>query len=206
MVAPAEFVPLAEESGLIVPIGAWVLRAACEDLLSLHRAGHTLGVAVNLSVRQFQQPDLVDDVARVLAETGLPPEALELEITETVAMQDSQLTIATLRRLKDLGVKLSLDDFGTGHSSLSYLRRFPLDTLKVDQSFVRDLKDAQTASIVQAIVTMARSLGLRVVAEGVETEEQRVVLQEHGCDVLQGYLLSRPLPMDALVDYLGPPR
>ncbi|HET7294076.1 MAG TPA: EAL domain-containing protein [Vicinamibacteria bacterium] len=203
-VSPAVFVELAELTGMIVPIGAWVLRAACEDLLGLRAVHPELAVAVNLSARQFQQPDLLAEIARVLEETRLPPGALELEITETVAMQDSERTIATLRRLKDLGVKLSLDDFGTGHSSLSYLRRFPLDTLKIDQSFVRDVtRDAQTASIVQAIITMARSLGLRVVAEGVETAEQQALLRERGCDVAQGYLLSRPVPLEDLRRFLA---
>ncbi len=204
-VSPAVFIELAEATGVIVPIGAWVLRTACMELMTFRAklGSRDLGVAVNLSARQFQQPDLVEEVARVLEETGVPPAALELEITETAAMQDSDGTLATLRRLKDLGVKLSLDDFGTGYSSLSYLRRFPLDTLKIDQSFVRDLtRDAQAASIVHAIITMARSLGLRVVAEGVETAEQRELLRNYGCDLIQGYLISRPLPSDELVQYL----
>lgn len=206
LVSPAVFIELAELTGVIVPIGAWVLRSACAELMALFaKHGHRdLAVAVNLSARQFQQPDLVEDVARVLEETGVPPAALELEITETVAMQDSDRTLATLRRLKELGVKLSLDDFGIGYSSLSYLRRFPLDTLKVDQSFVRDLtRDVQAASIVHAIITMARSLGLRVVAEGVETAEQRELLRGYGCDLIQGYLISRPLPADELLRYLA---
>jgi diguanylate cyclase len=190
---------------VIVPIGAWVLRTACHDLLSLRRRGHRdLAVAVNLSARQFQQPDLLADVTAVLEQSGLPASDLELEITETVAMQDSGTTFATLRRLKELGVQISLDDFGTGHSSLSYLRRFPVDTLKIDQSFVRDLgRDPHTATIVRAIIAMARSLGLRVVAEGVETAEQQATLKAQGCQLAQGYLLSRPLPMEELVAYLA---
>lgn len=204
-VPPAVFIGLAELTGLIVPIGTWVLRTACAATLSLRAHGRSrLCVAVNLSARQFQQPDLVPEVKRALDDTGLDPQLLEIEITESVAMQNTEATIETLRRLKGLGVRISIDDFGTGHSSLSYLRRFPIDTLKIDQSFVRDITgDPQAAAIVTAIIAMARSLNLMLVAEGVETEEQLAFLRSHGCDRAQGFLLSRPLGLDGLREYLS---
>jgi diguanylate cyclase (GGDEF)-like protein/PAS domain S-box-containing protein len=198
LVAPGEFIPVAEATGLILPLSAWTLRTACAQARAWHSAGHPdLVVAVNLSARQFQQPELVNEVRRALAETGLPASCLDLEITETNAMQNAEATVHTLRELKALGVRITIDDFGIGYSSLSYLKRLPIDTLKIDQSFVRDITtDPDDAAIATAVIALAHTLKLRVVAEGVETEEQLVFLENHGCDLMQGYLFSRPLPAD----------
>jgi diguanylate cyclase (GGDEF)-like protein len=195
LVYPAEFITLAEETGLIVPMGEWVLRTACAQTKKWHQAGYpNLTVAVNLSARQFQHQGLMDTIARVLRETELDPRMLEVEITESIAMQNADFTNVVLRHLKDMGVKIAMDDFGTGYSSLSYLRKFPIDTLKIDQSFVRDLTtDANDAAIANAIIVLAHSLKLKVVAEGVETREQETYLKTHHCDKLQGYLFNRPL-------------
>jgi diguanylate cyclase (GGDEF)-like protein len=195
LVFPAEFIPLAEETGLIVPLGEWVLHAACAQTKIWHKAGFPqLFVSVNLSARQFQHQALADTVARVLRETELDPHTLELEITESIAMQNADFTNVILRHLKDMGVGIAMDDFGTGYSSLSYLRKFPIDTLKIDQSFVRDLStDPNDAAIANAIIVLAHSLKLKVVAEGVETVEQEAFLKAHHCDKLQGYLFNRPL-------------
>lgn len=204
LLSPAHFINAAELSGLIVPIGAWVLSTACKQLKLWHkRIDSNLRVSVNLSARQFQQTNLVDEVTKVLDETGLPPEALELEVTESNAMQNAENTIYTLRELKALRVGIAMDDFGTGYSSLSYLKRFPIDTLKLDRSFVRDVaSDPSDAAIVSAVILMAHSLKLRVVAEGVETEEQLAFLQKQNCDVIQGYLFSPPLPVEKLEPFL----
>jgi diguanylate cyclase (GGDEF)-like protein/PAS domain S-box-containing protein len=198
MIPPLHFIPLAEETGLIVPIGEWVLRTACEQCQAWHRLGYpSLTVAVNLSVRQFHRQDLAASVHDILRATGLDPASLTLELTESLIMQQADASIAALRDLKAMGMRLSVDDFGTGYSSLSYLKRFPLDTLKIDQSFVRDIPgDADDAAIAGAVITMAHSLGLKVVAEGVETAEQLRFLREHGCDSMQGYYFSRPLPAE----------
>jgi diguanylate cyclase (GGDEF)-like protein len=204
LVSPTRFIPLAEETGLIAPIGEWVLRTACAQNKSWQQAGYApLCVAVNLSVRQFKQANLVQTVERVIRETGLDPRYLELELTESIFMQNAKATIQTLRELKEMGVKLSIDDFGTGYSSLSYLQRFPIDALKIDQSFVRDITtDPSDAAIGQAIISMAHSLRLKVVAEGVETEEQLAFLQRDRCDQMQGYYFSRPLPVEAFTQLL----
>lgn len=194
MVPPGEFIPLAETTGLIGELGSWVLRTACA------RAARWNGLclAVNLSPEQIRRPGLVELVTAVLAETGLPPNRLELEITEGVLLQDTAATLATLARLHALGVGIALDDFGTGYSSLSYLRRFPFSKLKVDRSFIASMTtDAGTAAIVQAVATLGRSLAMRVNAEGVETEEQLSMLRAMGCDEVQGYLLGRPCPAEA---------
>jgi diguanylate cyclase (GGDEF)-like protein/PAS domain S-box-containing protein len=202
-VSPGVFIEIAEQSGLILSIGEWALRTACAQVHAQRAVSPDLRVAVNLSARQFQDRRLVDEVARALRESGLEPRALELEITETAAMHDAAGTATTLRQLKDLGVRISLDDFGTGHSSLAYLRRFPIDTLKIDQSFVRDMgTDSQATAIVATIISMARSLGLRVLAEGVETAVQRDFLRDFGCDEVQGYLLARPMPIADLAQRL----
>ena len=196
MVSPAEFIPLAEETGLIVAIGEWVLKAACEQTQkwNLGRA-EPLRVAVNLSARQFAQPSLVSDIARILDLTRLPPGALELEITESMVMGNPELAIQTLRQLKSMGIFLSIDDFGTGYSSLGYLKRFPIDHLKIDRSFIKDIpEDNDDVTITRTIIAMAHNLRLKVVAEGVETEAQLNFLREHGCDEMQGYFFSRPLP------------
>ena len=200
VIMPSEFIPLAEETGMVVAIGEWTLRAACSQCKAWRRAGLAeLPIAVNISARQFHQQDLPGLVRRVLEETGLEPALLELEITEGVAMQDVEHTRATLKQLKDIGVRLSIDDFGTGFSSLSYLRRFPIDRLKIDQSFVRNLTtDENDAAITRAIIGLAHSLKLKVIAEGVETAEQLGQLRQEECDLVQGYHLYRPLTALAL--------
>lgn len=197
-VSPAEFIPVAEESGLIAAIGEWVLHTACEQTRRWHELGHaTLRVAVNLSPRQFRNADLVGLVRRVLADSGLTPSTLELEITEGAVIDEVDEAVAVCHQLKELGVKLSLDDFGTGHSSLAYISRFPFDKLKIDQSFVRDIVESPVnAAIATAAIVMARSLDLTVVAEGVETEAQAHFLRSRHCDAIQGYLYSRPLDAD----------
>ncbi|HQU15580.1 MAG: hypothetical protein B7Z66_00850 [Chromatiales bacterium 21-64-14] len=206
MVPPADFIQPAEETGLIVPIGEWVLFSACQQARAWQDAGHQrVRVAVNLSGRQLKQRDLVDTVRGVLSDTGLDPKWLELELTESSIMQNDKLTRSTLWELHDMGVRLSIDDFGTGYSSLSYLKRFPIDTLKIDRSFVRDITtDPDDAAIATAIIAMAHNLKLDVVAEGVETVEQRQFLQDRGCDAIQGYLVSRPVPAAMLDQMLAP--
>jgi len=203
-VPPATFIPLAEATGMMIPIGTWALRQACEQGKAWHDAGHqTLSLAVNLSVTQLQQIDLVDRVRAILATTGFPASSLELEITESSAMQSPETSIRTLFELKKLGIRISLDDFGTGHSSLSYLKRFPIDTLKIDQSFVRDIThDPDTAAIVTAIIAMAHSLRLKVIAEGVEYPEQANFLREHGCDQMQGFLMTPPVPREQFLRFV----
>ncbi len=199
MVSPAEFIPLAEENGLILPLGQWVLQTACEQLATWSRqAGLAhLSIAVNVSARQFHQRDFVSDVLATLARAGANPRRLKLELTESLLVRDVEDVIEKMSALKAHGVGFSLDDFGTGYSSLSYLKRLPLDQLKIDQSFVRDiLLDADDAAIARMIVALANSLGLAVIAEGVETEAQKAFLAAQGCDAYQGYLFSRPLPVD----------
>jgi diguanylate cyclase (GGDEF)-like protein/PAS domain S-box-containing protein len=195
LVSPAEFIPLAEETGLIVPIGEWVLHSACAQASAWHRQGHPISIAVNLSARQFRQKELCETVRLALADSGLDARHLELEITESMVMYRADQAIATLQQLNEIGVELSVDDFGTGYSSLSYLKRFPVHKLKVDQSFVRGLhKDADDAAIVRAVVALAKSLNLKTVAEGVETEQQLIFLAGLHCDEYQGYYFSKPLP------------
>ncbi|MBI3056646.1 MAG: EAL domain-containing protein, partial [Betaproteobacteria bacterium] len=195
LVSPADFIPLAEDIGLIVPIGEWVLQQACAQASAWRSQGHPIAVAVNLSARQFRQNDLVETIKRTLADTGLAPEYLELEITESMIMHRPEQTIATLQQLDDIGVILSVDDFGTGYSSLSYLKRFPVHKLKVDQSFVRELhQNADDAAIVRAVIALAGSLNLKTIAEGVETGQQLSYLAGLGCDEYQGNHFSRPLP------------
>ena len=196
MVAPNRFIGVAEETGLIVQIGAWVMRAACQQNRAWHEAGlGRLRVAVNLSARQFGAANLVADIRAVLAETGLAPGCLEIELTESLFMSDVTLAVELLHTMKALGVKLSIDDFGTGYSSLSYLSRFPIDVLKIDRSFVAAItRDSNDAAIVASIIALAHNLKLSVIAEGVETEDQLDYLRRHGCDQMQGYFFSRPLP------------
>ena len=196
LISPAEFIPLAEETGLIVPIGEWALRSACAQTRKWHDAGHTwMQVAVNMSSLNFKQEHFHDMIARVIADSGLPARCLELEMTESLLMQDAEAMVNMLKRLKATGIRLSIDDFGTGYSSLSYLKRFPLDALKIDRSFVKDITtSANDATITSAIIAMARSLKLSVIAEGVETEAQASLLCEQGCQTMQGHLFSRPLP------------
>lgn len=194
LVPPMQFIPLAEETGLIVPIGAWVLRTACLQAKTWLDRGNDLIMAVNISARQFQHPGFIDLVEEILAETGLPAQNLELEITESVAMHDAERTTTILHALRQLGLHLSIDDFGTGFSSLAYLRRFPLSKLKVDQSFVRDLSvNEYDATIANTVILLGHSLKLTVIAEGVETKEQLDVLRRMGCEEMQGYYFSRPI-------------
>ncbi len=195
-ISPAEFVPIAEQSGLIVPIGEWVLRHSCEVAAAWAKAGHDIRVAVNVSGAQFYQSDLVNYVSQCLRETGLKPSSLELEVTESVFMDDIQHTIETLQQLHALGVELAIDDFGTGYSSLSYLRQFPIDRLKIDQSFIRNaLNNHDDAAIARTIVRLGHSLNLKVIAEGVETKEHESFLMEEKCDEVQGFRYSRPIPL-----------
>ena len=204
LIPPLKFIPMAEESGLIIPLGEMVLRLACEQNRQWQERGFSpFRVAVNLSAHQFRQGDLVETVRRVLEDTRLEPRWLELEITESAMMQDTGRTIETLRTLKEMGITIALDDFGTGYSSLSYLKRFPLDTLKIDYSFIKNMfVNAEDAAIVKAVIAMARSLKLRIVAEGVETEEQRVFLREQGCDEVQGYQAGMPRSATEVEIYL----
>ena len=188
MISPAEFIPVAEETGLIIPLGEWILRQVCADALSWPR---NIRVAINISPVQFSSPDLVPTVFRALAATHLEPGRLELEITETALLQDNEAVLAKLRQLKGFGVQISMDDFGTGYSSLSYLRSFPFDKIKIDQSFVRELgKQEDALAIVRAVIGLGKSLGMTLVAEGVETEDQLNALKREHCDEVQGYLFS----------------
>jgi EAL domain-containing protein (putative c-di-GMP-specific phosphodiesterase class I) len=208
LVPPSQFIPLAEETGLIIPIGQWVLEQACRQTRAWHDARGldpaSFVVSVNLSAKQFQQPGLTSQVARVLSDTGLDPAALKLEITESVLMLNAEHTIQTLLALRGLGVRLAIDDFGTGYSSLSYLRRFPVDTLKIDRSFVSSLTiDESAAAIVQAVDALARALKIDVTAEGIETPDQlaRVERLLHGH--AQGYYFSRPLTGESMEHLLS---
>jgi diguanylate cyclase (GGDEF)-like protein/PAS domain S-box-containing protein len=196
LVRPDRFIHLAEETGLIVPIGAWVLRTACRQNRAWQHAGYgPLRIAVNLSARQFAEPGLVREIARVLEETDLAATSLEIEITESLVMDDIEGAIRTMLELKGMGVQLSIDDFGTGYSSLSYLRRFPVDVLKIDRSFVRDIPFCEDdAALVAAIIELARGLRMRVIAEGVETEAQLEYLKRRGCDEVQGHVFAQAAP------------
>jgi diguanylate cyclase (GGDEF)-like protein/PAS domain S-box-containing protein len=198
---PQQFIPLAEDVGLIGALGEWVLRTACDQSRQWNAAGLPLRVAVNLSPREFEHKDVTRGIARALAQAGLDPAGLELELTESTVMRDAESAVRTLRDLKAMGVQIAIDDFGTGHSSLSYLKRFPVDALKIDQAFVRDLAtDPEDAAIVKAVISLAHSLEIQVIAEGVETEQQLEFLRAAGCDVVQGFLLGPPAPPEAIAD------
>jgi len=189
-VAPAHFISVAEETGLIVPLGEWVLRRACSDAVSWTEP---LTVAVNLSPAQFRDADMAETVARVLRETGLPPKRLELEITESLLISDTDEVFGKLTRLRELGVRIVMDDFGTGYSSFNYLARFAFDKIKIDRQFVRNMtRDPAMLAIVKTIVTLGKSLGVTVTAEGVESEEQAAMLREFGCPEAQGFLYGQP--------------
>jgi len=195
-VSPAKFIPVAEETGLILAIGKWVLRSACSQCMAWQQAGlPPVRVSVNLSPRQLNDPELLVAVRGVLADTGLAPDLLELEVTESSVMHNVERALEVLTALKNMGVRLAIDDFGTGYSSLAQLKRFPVDALKIDRSFVRGLPgDTYDAAITEAIIVMCRTLGLTVVAEGVETAGQREFLRQRDCTQMQGYLFSKPLP------------
>lgn len=203
-ISPAEFIPVAENSGLIIPIGEWVLAESLKQILIWHGMGFTdMHVAVNLSAVQFRDRQLLGKIEALLDSAGVPAQALELELTESMTMQDPESAIQIIARLNRLGLKLALDDFGTGYSSMSYLKRFHLQKIKIDQSFIRDLSiDADDAAIVNATIMLSRNLGMQTLAEGVETQEQRDFLRQSGCDFVQGYLYSRPLPADAFIEYM----
>jgi diguanylate cyclase (GGDEF)-like protein len=203
-VSPAKFIPIAEETGLIISIGEWVLRTACAQNYNWQLAGLPLvKIAVNISSRQFKEQNLVDITAQVLQETNLKAKYLELEITESLIIENIQQAINTMNQLHSMGITLSLDDFGTGYSSLNYLKRLPIDILKIDRSFVRELiVGSDDAAIVKAIISLAHNLQLSVIAEGVETQAQLEYLQKHGCDEIQGYYISRPVPAEALAKLL----
>jgi len=192
---PSEFIPLCEENGFILPLGEWALRSACEQMMAWRRQGFPpIALSVNLSIRQFRQHDLAERIARILADAGMEPRWLELEITESI-MADVAFATEMLERLKKLGVRISIDDFGTGYSSLYYLKKFPIDKLKIDRAFVNDvLTDRNDAAIVSGISAMARDLQLKVTAEGVENEDQVAFLKEMKCQEAQGYFFSRPVP------------
>ncbi len=205
LMSPDKFIPIADETGLIISIGEWVLREACRQTCAWHKQGfHGLGISVNVSAVQFAQTQLLTQIKNTLDYSGLAPQFLEVEITESVLMRDAEATATTLKALKDMGVCIAMDDFGTGYSSLSYLKRFPIDTLKIDKSFTQDIcGNNDGSSIVSAIAALGRSLNLSLVAEGVETAEQRAFLEAQQCDRMQGYLLSKPLQADQVAGFLA---
>jgi EAL domain-containing protein (putative c-di-GMP-specific phosphodiesterase class I) len=203
-VPPGQFIPLAEETGIILELGTWVLRTACLQAAAWQNQGlQALRMAVNVSARQFANKDLVKQISTALESSGLAPELLELELTESVVAQNVERAATVLEQIRDLGVRLAIDDFGTGYSSLAQLKRFPIDTLKIDRSFVAGLPhDGEDAAIALAVIALGRSLDLLVVAEGVETREQHAFLRDHACNEMQGFLFSRPLSAADCADFL----
>ena len=204
LISPGEFIPVAEESRLIIPIGEWALRTACRQLKIWQELGFSsLGMAVNLSGHQFNQKNLVPMLIDILENTGIDARNLELEFTESLLMDNSEAVIAKMGRLSDLGIQLSIDDFGTGYSSLTYLKSLPIKILKIDQSFVQDLATEANVVITKAIVSLAKTLKFKTVVEGVETEEQKNFMKALGCDVMQGYLFSKPLPANEVTKLIS---
>jgi EAL domain-containing protein (putative c-di-GMP-specific phosphodiesterase class I) len=203
-VTPTQFIPVAEETGLIVPIGRWVLKTACAQNVAWQRQGlPPVCMAVNLSLRQLLDDNLLEDIKTVLKETGMEANLLELEITESMVMHNPSRLISLLTKIKEMDVRLAIDDFGTGYSSLAHIKHFPIDTLKVDRSFIRNIpQDSEDKAITEAIISMGKTLSLTVVAEGVETEEQENFLREHVCDEMQGFYFSKPIGPDHFADLL----
>jgi diguanylate cyclase len=207
-IGPDKFIPILEESGLIVPVGMWVMKTACEQLQAWKAAGHAdlenLTMAVNLSARQFRQSDLTEQIGIILEQEKVPQGMLEIELTESTLVEDSDAVVDIMKRLREMNVRVAIDDFGTGHSSLRYLKRFSIDTLKIDRSFVRDIPhDTEDNAIAIAVIALGRAMGLKVVAEGVETDDQAQFLKDHGCDEMQGYLLSKPLSGEEFARWLA---
>jgi diguanylate cyclase (GGDEF)-like protein len=207
LISPMKFIPVAEETRLILPIGKWVMHTACAQAVKWHQQGYDLSMAVNVSTLQIERQDmesLVETVEWILLDTGMNPHLLELELTESLLMQQPHLVYNIFRHLREKGVRLAIDDFGTGYSSLSYLKKLPIDKLKVDRSFVRDIaEDADDRSIVEAVISMAHGLRLKAIAEGVETHEQEEILRRLNCDEMQGYLFSKPLPPEEITAMLA---
>lgn len=203
LVPPGDFIPLAEETGLIVPIGSWVMRQACRQIHQWNEAGYTpIPIGINISSRQFREKDFVKTVEQILGEEAVAPAMIEIELTESLIMSDAEESIIKLKQLKQMGMKVSVDDFGTGYSSLAYLKKLPLDVLKIDRQFVMDLPDDENdAAIVSAIISLAQSLNLTTIAEGVETREQLAFLSRQGCTLIQGYFISKPLPANELFEF-----
>jgi len=203
-VSPAQFIPLAEETGLIVPIGRWVLKEACAQNMGWQRRGlRPVTMAVNLSPRQFADSHLLHDVDEALLASGMSPVLLQLEVTESMVMRNVSRAIKVLDAIQGRGIRLAIDDFGTGYSSMSLMKQFPIDTIKIDRSFVRDLpNDSEDQAIAQAIISMGKALGMTIIAEGVETVEQETFLRNHACEEMQGFLFSKPLPPRQMADLL----
>jgi EAL domain-containing protein (putative c-di-GMP-specific phosphodiesterase class I) len=201
---PMQFIPLAEETGLIVPIGRWVLREACaQNMAWQHRGLRPVSMAVNLSPRQFADEHLLQDIDEALASSGMSAVLLQLEVTESMVMRNVSRAVKVLDAIQSRGIRLAIDDFGTGYSSMSLMKQFPIDTIKIDRSFVRDLpNDSEDQAIAQAIISMGKALGMTVIAEGVETVEQQAFLRSHDCDEMQGYLFSKPVPPAELAGLL----
>ena len=202
VVSPLDFIPIAEETGLIIPIGDWVLQTAVAQTKRWHEMGYNLRLGVNLSALQFTDTNLISNIIAALENTGLDANYLDLEVTESIAMHDFNATMAILNEIKEMGVHTSIDDFGTGHSSLGYLQRLPVNTVKIDRAFIKDIGEHDDGTLAKTIIAMAHSLGLNVIAEGIETEHHYSFLKQHGCNELQGYLFSRPLPADDFETYL----
>ena len=206
MLPPAQFIPLAEETGLIVPIGRWVLKEACAQNMAWQRRGlRPVSMAVNLSPRQFAEANLLQEIDEALVASGMSPVLLQLEVTESMVMRNVSRAIKVLDAIQSRGIRLAIDDFGTGYSSMSLMKQFPIDTIKIDRSFVRDLPDdSEDQAIAQAIISMGKALGMTVVAEGVETVEQEAFLRSHGCDEMQGFLFSKPVSPEQMAEMLRP--
>ncbi len=205
-VSPVQFIPLAEETGLIVPIGRWVLKQACAQNMAWQRRGlRPVSMAVNLSPRQFIDQNLLENIDDALLSCGMSATMLQLEVTESMMMQNVTRAVKIMNAIQGRGIRLAVDDFGTGYSSMSLMKQFPIDTLKIDRSFVRDLPDdAEDKAIAQAIISMGKAMGMTIVAEGVETTAQQSFLRDHGCDEMQGYLFSKPLPPEQMAELLRP--